>query len=244
MEPTQLRLLLLVLGILLILGIYFWDKTKRHRHKQEQQNDAMPAAERNEPFIEQAVAEEALDVQPMQLDVGDEPGSTELSDFMADLSFSAHGEDEFTLDPALRDTAPSKIIQLNIAAAENEPFTAQAVADAAQAIGLEYVGGVYQRVKDQDAVLFSMASMLEPGTLPADDDGFTTPGLTLFSQLPGVCDGLLIYSDMLSSAERMAALLGGTLLDETHSALTQQTVEHMREAILEHRRQIQLLKKR
>ncbi|OQX40699.1 MAG: cell division protein ZipA, partial [Candidatus Sedimenticola endophacoides] len=66
--------------------------------------------------------------------------------------------------------------------------------------------------------------------------------LTLFARLPGPLDGLQVFSDMLMSAERLAAELNGSLQDATHSDLTRQTIEHVREEILEHRRQVHLAK--
>ena len=66
------------------------------------------------------------------------------------------------------------------------------------------------------------------------------PGLLMFTQLPGVEDGLVIYSDMLYTAERLRALLGGVLQDESRSALSKQQIEHTRDLILEHRRKVQL----
>ncbi len=90
-----------------------------------------------------------------------------------------------------------------------------------------------------------MASLVEPGTFPVKAmDEFDTPGLALFTQLPGPGDSLAIFSDMLFTAQRLAALLNGELQDETHSALTKQTVEHIRSQILEHRRLVQLARSR
>jgi len=66
----------------------------------------------------------------------------------------------------------------------------------------------------------------------------------LFTQLPGVQDGLSIYSDMLFTAERLAALLNVELHDESRSVLTRQTIEHTREKILEHRSQLERLRRR
>jgi cell division protein ZipA len=51
---------------------------------------------------------------------------------------------------------------------------------------------------------------------------------------------MAIFSDMLFTAERLAATLDGELQDETHSALSKQTIEHLRGKIMEHRRQVQL----
>jgi cell division protein ZipA len=75
-------------------------------------------------------------------------------------------------------------------------------------------------------------------------EGFSTPGLTLFAQLPGPGDSLAIFSDMLFTAQRLAAKLDAEMQDETHSALTKQTVEHIRSQIMEHRRLVQLARSR
>ena len=39
-------------------------------------------------------------------------------------------------------------------------------------------------------------------------------------------------------------MLVGDLQDETHSALTKQTIEHLRERIMEHKRQIELARRK
>jgi cell division protein ZipA len=75
-------------------------------------------------------------------------------------------------------------------------------------------------------------------------EGFSTPGLAFFAQLPGHGDSLAIFSDMLFTAQRLLAILGGELQDETHSALTKQTIEHIRSQIMEHRRLVQLARSR
>ncbi len=103
---------------------------------------------------------------------------------------------------------------------------------------------IYHRYDGDPArgrVLFGMASIVEPGTFPTDRlDDFTTPGVILFAQLPGHQDGMVIFSDMLFTAERLAVMLDGHLQDGTHSDLSKQTISHIREGILEHRRQVQL----
>jgi cell division protein ZipA len=103
---------------------------------------------------------------------------------------------------------------------------------------------IYQRLSSDARQIpqFNVASMVEPGVFPNKNvEEFKTPGLTLFTQLPVPGgDGMAIFSDMLFTAERMAAILKGELLDETHSVLSKQTIEHLRSQIMEHRRQVQL----
>lgn len=106
---------------------------------------------------------------------------------------------------------------------------------------------IYQRLASDGSkeVLYGLASMVEPGVFPLKSmQEFSTPGLTLFTQLPGPGDGLMIFSDMLYTAERLSAMLQGDLQDDTHSALTKQTIEHLRERIMEHKRQIQLARRK
>ncbi len=139
---------------------------------------------------------------------------------------------------------PTKIIQLNIVPHENL-FYGDDVMSMAHEVGLEPGDmDIFHRFEvdaEQQHALYSMANMVEPGTFPMDDmDNFSTPGLTLFSQLPGPKDGLSIFADMLHAAEQLANKLGGELRDGAHSALTKQTIGHMREEIQEHHRQVQL----
>ena len=142
---------------------------------------------------------------------------------------------------------PDLIIQINVRA-RKAPFEGPAIVKAMQETGLHLSNqAIYQRLASDGTrkVLYSLASMVNPGIFPVKAmDDFTTPGLTLFAQLPGPADGMLIFSDMLYTAERLAAMLVGDLQDDTHSALTKQTIEHLRERIMEHKRQIQIARRK
>jgi cell division protein ZipA len=139
---------------------------------------------------------------------------------------------------------PTKIIQLTIVP-HGDMFYGDDIQSVAYEVGLEPGEmGIFHHFGDdpeKQQPVYSMASMVEPGTFPLDDmDSFSTPGLTVFSQLPGSKDGLTIFTDMLYTAEQLANLLDGELRDATHSALTKQTIGHMREDIQEYHRQLQL----
>ena len=191
------------------------------------------------PGIDDPVQVEQPDLPPIEVEEAEESmdsGSMEQQDLFA---FSAQEE-----SPA---DVPDLILQINVKA-RKAPFDGPAIEKAMQETGLQLSGmAIYQRLSSDGSnkVLYSIASMVEPGVFPVKEmQAFTTPGLTLFAQLPGPGDGLMIFSDMLYTAERLSAMLLGDLQDETHSALTKQTVEHMRERILEHKRQIQLARRK
>jgi cell division protein ZipA len=168
-----------------------------------------------------------------------EPASETSMEQQELFGFSAHEESPVDV--------PDLIIQINVRAKPERLFAGPAIEQAMQETGLDRAAsGIYQRASSDgsDEFLYHLASMVEPGIFPQAMADFTTPGLTLFTQLPAHRDGLMIFSDMLYTAERLAAMLDGDLQDETHSALTKQTMEHLRERIMEHKRQIQLARRK
>jgi cell division protein ZipA len=190
----------------------------------------------------------ALDPEPVDLGQWSDAVAAAEPQFALDLSFDAHGDaDYLATDPALRDEVEHLIIAIHIAARDGM-MPGPAVAKACASVGL--VPGdmsIFHRRDPAagDRVLFSLASMVEPGSFPLEDmGGFNTPGLTLFTQLPGPRDGLAVYDAMLATAERLAELLRGELLDERHNKLTRQMREHTRALIQEHRHRVRLARSR
>ena len=92
---------------------------------------------------------------------------------------------------------------------------------------------IFHRLHDGNAV-FSLASMVEPGTF--DLDSMLTqpfPGITLFMLLPGPLDGLIAYDQMLSCAQRIAHATNGIVQDERGSKLTAQAMDRLRDDVLD-----------
>lgn len=81
-------------------------------------------------------------------------------------------------------------------------------------------------------VMFSMANMVKPGTFDmASMESFTTPGVSLFTQLPSRLPHMRNFDLMLETAQCLRDELGGELKDENRSDLTRQTIEHYRQRI-------------
>lgn len=84
----------------------------------------------------------------------------------------------------------------------------------------------------QGQLEFSLANCVQPGTL--DPDGMaemTTPGVTLFMQLPQRADTLTSFEHMVEMGQFLAQHLGAEMLDEQHSTITPQRIEHYRERL-------------
>ena len=65
-----------------------------------------------------------------------------------------------------------------------------------------------------------------------------------FVTLPGPADMLKAFDYMYETAKTVARNLDGDILDETRSAVTQQSLEHMRQKIRELERRILVLSER
>lgn len=92
---------------------------------------------------------------------------------------------------------------------------------------------IFHRMHDAGTV-FSVASMVEPGSFDlAQMPVQQFPGVTLFMLLPGPLDGLIAYDQMLSCAQRLAHATGGLLHDERGSKLTPQSMERLRDEVLD-----------
>ena len=76
---------------------------------------------------------------------------------------------------------------------------------------------------------FSMANSVEPGYFDLDAiDDFTTPGVCFFMSVPGPKESIKAFECMVETAQCLVTNLDGELLDESRSAMTNQTLEHCR----------------
>lgn len=198
-----------------------------------------------EPTLSETLDDDALETELSQLNSVAHESSDNPAPAMQQESFSFTADDpDDQQDELFREGLPGLILQIHVVAADGL-FSGEQIVQVARDVELEYgdmnIFHRYDTSGSKRQVVFSMASMVEPGVFPLDKmEEFTTPGLVLFGQLPGPKDGLVAFSDMLFTAERLASLLDGELQDETHSVLSKQTIEHIRERIREHRRQLQL----
>ncbi|MET0329859.1 MAG: cell division protein ZipA [Dyella sp.] len=129
-----------------------------------------------------------------------------------------------------------RIVSLFVVARDGGPFIGADLIVAAEKAGLEYGDmGIYHRMLDGKPELgpiFSMANMVKPGNFDVSRiDLLQTPGLSFFMTLPAPISALDAWDAMLPTAQRLAELLDGHVLDGERNALGRQRIAHIRDEL-------------
>ncbi|MEO6925385.1 MAG: cell division protein ZipA, partial [Rhodanobacter sp.] len=129
-----------------------------------------------------------------------------------------------------------RIVTLFVVAREGGHFNGADLVVAAEKAGLEFGDmGIYHRLVDgkrELGPLFSVANMLKPGNFDlARLEALLTPGVSFFMTLPAPIPALDAWDAMLPTAQRLAELLDGQVLDEERNALGRQGIAHIRDQL-------------
>jgi cell division protein ZipA len=216
---TELRWILVLLGLAVVAGIYLWG---RQRTSQPTRSDNRG---RVEPKLEESADwhDTVSDVEfgtQSQRPLGQEPSTQDIE----------HSDSDFAREP-------SRILVIHVRAAKGSSFSGDELLGALKNEGLSLGDkGAFEFPSDSGEPLYTVANMVEPGIFPIDAGaGFTTEGITAFMILPGP-GGVDSLAAMIESARRIARTLGGDVLDETGSTLTNQGATHLREQVIEFQR--------
>ena len=127
-----------------------------------------------------------------------------------------------------------KIVTLFIHAKDGQQFDWYMINTAAEKVGLEFgkdnIFHRYNGFGDDKQLIFLVANMLKPGVFQPD---LRTTGLVFIMTLPATMPALDMWDTMFPVGERMAELLGGKLTDENHHIFSRQRIASMREEMRE-----------
>ncbi len=133
---------------------------------------------------------------------------------------------------------PELVVVLNVVARESQPFLGGSILRTLETLGLELGKLNLFHYYDTDGhgvrhTVFNVASMIKPGAFDrATLLTYTTPGLTLFMQIPGPLAASEAFDAMNECAGSIAVRLGGMVCDEHRVPLTPQRARELREKLL------------
>jgi cell division protein ZipA len=135
-----------------------------------------------------------------------------------------------------------KIVTLYVAARAEQVLRGPDIVVAAEKAGLSYgYMNIFHRLADGRAdggPIFSVANIKKPGSFEmAEIQSLETPAIAFFLTLPAPIPALDAWEKMLPTAQRMAELLDGVVLDESRNALGRQRIAHLRDELRAYDRQ-------
>lgn len=129
------------------------------------------------------------------------------------------------------------LVTLMLVSAEGHLFSGNQILRAVTQEGLEY--GEHKifhlhKPGNHAEIIFSVANLVEPGYFEMEGlNEFSSPGIVFFLQLPQPGGNLPAFDLMLEKAGKIKLVLNGSLKDSSNSSLTQQTIQHIREQLLQ-----------
>jgi len=135
----------------------------------------------------------------------------------------------------------SEVIVINVMAKNGQNFKGPDLLHILLACDLRFGDmNIFHRYENKNgagSMQFSVANVVEPGYFDLTNiDDFTTPGVSFFMGLPGPLDPLKAYNYMVETAQVLVKNLEGSLLDESRSVMTAQTLEHYRQRVRDYER--------
>ena len=228
MESSELRFLILALGILFVAAIYLWERHKsahaQHNRRKRMQRKIENPDDRD---IHHNSGANGSDPEVAVAGHEDHPDSARGEQQQGDAAESHTGEmEEIEIE---HPPEPEEILCLSVAS-RRKFFTGDAIVSAMCSVDLSPgpMDIYYRYNDDRSEMLFAVASMVNPGTFPQDMSRFRSSGLSLFARLPGSIGGSDVFEIMYETALLLAEKLDGTLLGGDHRPLTDEGLEEMR----------------
>jgi len=217
-----LRWLLLLFGLLVIAGVYFYSRRERDR-KPSSILKARP--QRVEPSLDGGVATSDAELQEEQY-AGEDLDSVE--------------DDVVTNAPSPR----QKIVTMRLVAKKHGAFAGDELILNLRSVGMRHGKfGIFHRyhADDERKVIFSAASLVEPGSFDLENvKNQKIPGISLFMVLPGPLDGCQAFDLMMEAGRTLTKALHAELLDESGSTLSIQRERYLREEIIQYQHGIKV----
>ena len=178
-------------------------------------------------------AEPRIDAAPAQAELAIEwPGATGQA---AEAAKPPAAYVESNVGARVSDKA-DRIVTVYVSAGDDQTFAGCDIIVALEKTGLAYGAlGAFHRLPaspSEFGAVFSVVNMMRPGRFDMTQiQALRTQGLSLFMVLPNALSALDAWDAMLPTAQRLAELLNGQVLDEERNALGRQRIQHIRDEL-------------
>lgn len=223
-----LRIGIVIAGALLMAAIYFFGRPRKPEQGRKLRPGAAAQPRQPVPPAAQPYGDGALriydDIAPARSEAVEQPAPT-------GPELGKRDRDEF-----------DKIITLYVAARAGQFLHGPDIVVAAEKAGLSYGHmSIFHRLvegRPEAGPVFSVANIKKPGSFEmAEIQSMQTPAIAFFLTLPAPIAALDAWEKMLPTAQRMAELLDGVVLDESRNALGRQRIAHIRDELRAYDRQ-------
>jgi cell division protein ZipA len=185
-----LRWLLLLFGLLVIAGVYFYSR----REKSSPETKPLSSGR-----VEPTLGSERSKTEPDTNDVSDDSPGDDVAD----------DQDA----PITAENLPQKIVTLRLVARDGGSFRGDELILSLRGIGMRHGKfGIFHRYdgSNEEDTIFSAASLVEPGSFDLTNiKEQELPGISLFLILPGPMEGAEAFDMMMSAARAVAQALNG-----------------------------------
>lgn len=240
LSPTGMRVIIVIIGLLVLALIYWFGKPRKPQQGKR-------TASRNGPRVEPTLGDSDSDDAAINADGWISPGTPAQGDLLSDADAAEHADSDTFDGFAERANANAgkrpahqpldRIVTLFvISRLSGMLFRGSDLVVAAEKAGLEFGDmNIFHRLVDGKPELgpiFSAANMLKPGQFDMREiASLETPGLSLFMTLPGPLSALDAWDAMLPTAQRLAELLDGQVVDDQRNALGRQGIAYIRDGL-------------
>lgn len=240
----ELRWILLGLGVLFWIGLWWWETRRQHQASDSELGrlpdrliePSLPARRAEVPLevTEPSFSDPAVESAPT---MADEPAEAipVLTEAFARIEPVLGDTEIVRPEPPRIEPPEEKIITLRLTAPPLERFEGRRLVEALQAVGLQHGKfSIFHRTAPDGATIFSVASLVEPGTFDLERiEGRRFPGVTLFAVLPGPLEAAALVEEMIGAGRRLAEELQGVLQDERGAILNAQRLADLRASVAE-----------
>jgi len=234
MDKELLRVVIILCGVLVMIGMLLWHffKSLRERREYDENDEAVYA--RGAPHFE----DDDVDADEEELFNFTEGAVVDGDALLDDEAIKPSAKQapkavqpETTKAPLRKDLP--KLIEFSIVARADMGFNGEELFDAFERVGLKYGSvKVFERIDKNRLVDFAVASMGNPGTFP--DTGlydFYCPGIVFFMQPRELDKPLAVFDDFIETIDILAVELDGVVWDHQKQPLTAETIAHFRQIL-------------